>query len=192
MPDESALQSDHVQPVVLVGGASRRFGRDKLRELWHGAPLVTRPINALRAVLGTRVALVGECHPDILPLADTIIPDAFPGAGPIGGIVSALLHARSPILVLAGDMPDVDPDTVRALLDAARSHPDALAVMARTDRLHPTAALYRPGALPSLESRLAQLRRSLHDAFTPDQLCAVPCRADALRNVNTPDDARSP
>ncbi len=54
-----------IQPVVLVGGRSTRFGRDKLREPVGCArePLVQRPIRALRAVFGPRVMLVGECHP---------------------------------------------------------------------------------------------------------------------------------
>lgn len=190
MPHAHRHDLSHVQPVVLVGGASRRFGRDKLREPWQAAPLVTRPINALRAVFGPRVALVGECHPDILSLADSVIPDLHPGAGPVGGIISALVHARTPVFILAGDMPDIDPDTIRAILDAAFAHPQAHAVMARTEKLHPAAALYREAALPTLEQRLAQQRRSLHDAFAPEQLHQVPCRAEALRNVNTPDDAR--
>ena len=59
---------DLIQPVVLVGGKSRRFGRDKLREPIGESRaewLVDRPIRALREVFGARVAVVGECDADV-------------------------------------------------------------------------------------------------------------------------------
>ena len=81
-----------VQPIVLVGGKSRRFGRDKLREPWgsDGRVLVQYPIEALRGVFGRRVKLVGACDPTVEQLADGVIADLHPGVGPMGGIVSAL------------------------------------------------------------------------------------------------------
>ena len=54
---------EEIQPIVLVGGSSRRFGRDKLREPVAGPDgsvgwLVDRPIAALRGVFG-RVVMGG-------------------------------------------------------------------------------------------------------------------------------------
>ena len=51
---------ESVLPVVLVGGKSRRFGRDKLVEPWGGHPIVHKPIQgdaliaALIRAVGTR------------------------------------------------------------------------------------------------------------------------------------------
>lgn len=110
---------DATHPIVLVGGASRRFGRDKLIEPFHEGMLVEHPIRALRDVFGPRVTLVGDCNPAIPPFAAHHLRDRFPGAGPLGGILTALTHFAAPVFVLAGDMPNVRPEHVRAILNAA-------------------------------------------------------------------------
>lgn len=182
---------DTIQPVVLAGGKSVRFGRDKLREpLDHaGTPLVTRPIAALREVFGARVKLVGACHPSLLPLADGALPDTHPGAGPIGGIVSALAAWGGPVFVLAGDMPEITAQTVSHILAAAHAHPDALATLARTDRLHPCVGLYTRAALAPLLARLAGGHHRLLDALPAGTVHAVTVDSHAMANLNTPPDA---
>lgn len=183
-----------VQPIVLVGGTSRRFGRDKLREPWgtEGRVLVQYPIDALRAVFGRRVKLVGACDPAIEPLADGIIPDLHPGIGPIGGIVSALTAWPGPTFVLAGDMPAFRSEDALTLLLAAEQHPSAAAVWAFTDRLHPCAGVYNQHARPTLESRLSHGIHTLVTALDPAAIRPIPVRAEAAANVNRPADVRPP
>jgi molybdopterin-guanine dinucleotide biosynthesis protein A len=192
MSDEHARVSPEflasIQPIVLVGGKSRRFGRDKLIEPW-GAPgrvLVQQPIDALRAIFGPRVKLVGACDECILPLADGVIPDEHPGVGPIGGIISALLHWGGPVFVLAGDMPNFTPSDGRRLLSIAQRHPERLAVMAVTDRPHPCAGYYASGVLPILADCLARGIHRLSRTIPDDRLLLVPVAAESVVNVNTP------
>ncbi|MCC6971134.1 MAG: molybdenum cofactor guanylyltransferase [Phycisphaerales bacterium] len=177
-----------IQPVVLVGGKSSRFGRDKLREPMHDGVLVQRPINALRSVFGPRVMLVGDCDPTLLPLADGIIHDRHPGVGPIGGVISALACANSPVFVAAGDMPNIDAATINALLAAFATNPAALALFAGDPAPHPTLAIYRAESLPILRERLARHQRALHSALPADRVVLVQCDPRALANVNTPGD----
>ena len=179
---------DSIQPIVLVGGRSSRFGRDKLLEPYGEGVLVARPIGALRAVFGSRVRLVGECHASIPLLADGDFPDLHPGVGPMGGIISALAASGAGVFVLAGDMPACDTGTIRRILDVAKDNSAALAVMARTDQRHPCVALYRPGALAVLEARLRGGRLALHSAFDPGQIVDVACEPRAVANVNSPED----
>lgn len=191
MPDELDLQA--LQPIVLTGGSSRRFGRDKLVEAVGDGLLVDAPIAALRAVFGRRVAVVGACDARIAARADFVIDDRRPGVGPIGGILSAIEHAGAGVFVLAGDMPGVTAQMVRAVVASAASHPGAAAVMARSDRLEPCVALYRPAAAPYLRASLEAGRGSLHDAIPPDLLRTVVFRHETLASVNTPGDlARFP
>lgn len=182
-----------VQPVVLVGGKSTRFGRDKLREPVgeSGELLVQRPIKVLRQTFGPRVKLVGECHPDIVPLADGVIADEHPGIGPMGGILSALSVWGGPICVLAGDMPHVAHTDVLNILQAAEQAAGPIAVLAETDRTHMCAGVYFPSALPMLQCRQDQGDYRLAGAIPTHLTQTVLWRAASAANVNNPCDLSS-
>lgn len=184
-----------LQPVVLVGGKSRRFGRDKLREpLGSSELLVQRPINALRQVFGSRVKLVGECHPSILPLADGVIPDEYPGIGPMGGIVSALKHSGGPIAVLAGDMPGAAPEwIIRLIRDAEAASRGTtvqgpLAVLALSATPNPCAGVYFPDSRPFLEACIKRNSYRLNDALPIGRIALVHVGCRAVENLNTAED----
>lgn len=187
-PSQEFLAS--IQPIVLVGGKSTRFGRDKLREpMAHtGERLVQRPIAALRAVFGPRVRLVGECHPSLLSLADGIISDQFPGTGPLGGVLSALQLSAGPVFVLAGDMPAFDADSIQAIVAAAWRDASAIAVWACSGREHPCAGLYTKAATPLLASALNERRFTLRDAIPARDVRLIPIEAAKVMNVNRPDE----
>ncbi len=181
-----------VQPIVLVGGRSRRFGRDKLREVvgredGRDVWLVDRAIGALRAVFGRCVLLVGECDPLVAARGDAVLTEAQRGAGPVGGIVAAL-ERHAEVFVLPGDLPAVTPAVMREILAAAQGSPRAWAVLARTDRLEPCVGVYRAAALATLRERLVSGRRSLHDALAPGHVVVVDMDGAALANANTPGD----
>lgn len=194
MSDDAARPSPEflatIQPIVLVGGKSTRFGRDKLRERLDdtGELLVQRPINALRAIFGTRVKLVGECHPTIVPLADGVIPDAHPGTGPIGGVVSALRASGSSVFVLAGDMPFVSASEVLRMAAVAESSNGWMAVLALTDRVHPCAGIYFQESLPILSGRLKRGEHRLDAALPAGAWVPVTVPPAFAANVNLPDD----
>jgi len=182
-----------VLPAVLAGGRSTRFGRDKLMEHLAGAPLVARPIAALRVVFGPRVLLAGTPDPRVAALADGVLPDERPGCGPLGAIVTALRHAgrlglTGGAFVLAGDMPGFDAPAVRTVLQAAAARPAAWAVLASHDGPLPCAGLYRPAALPTLETALQRGHFRLRDLIPDQHLVLVPVSDAAARNVNTPAD----
>lgn len=184
-----------VQPVVLVGGKSLRFGRDKLREPWgnSGNPLVQRPIDALREVFGPRVKLVGRCHPSLSPLADGTLPDLHPDIGPIGGIASALAGSKCSIFVLAGDMPSFTSTEIRRVLAKAETaRTPAWAVLASADGLHPCAGVYTLAALPILQARITRAEHGLMNAIHEAHRLLVDCPAHALANVNHPTDIAWP
>lgn len=179
------MEREPIQPVVLVGGRSRRFGRDKLREPVEDGWLVDAPIRALRAVFGPVVAAVGACDPEVAARFDRVIEDRYPGAGPAGGVLSALQATGGAVFVLAGDLARITEREVRAVMAAAAGAPTAWAVMACGSRPEPCIAVYRPAMIPVLEARLGAGRRSLHDAALAERLATAPIDATAAVNVNT-------
>jgi molybdopterin-guanine dinucleotide biosynthesis protein A len=193
---------EFILPVVLAGGKSRRFGRDKLAEPWpdaaSGSVLVDVPIRALREVFGPRVCLVGPCDPSLRTRADGHIDDLFSGAGPLGGIVSALSSAQArgmaAVFVLAGDLPHIGPAVIREVLKAADAAPDAPAVLASSGGLQPCIGLYRAGILENLRAAIRPEQRSASLASMLPGLgvAAREIDASAAANANTPADLGPP
>ena len=185
-----------IQPVVLVGGRSSRFGRDKLQAEVGDGWLVDRPIEALRAVFGRRVAVLGICDPAVAARGDLLFEEHHPGRGPAGGVLSALQQTKGDVFVLAGDLPSIDATTIRTMLDVARdADPAAYAILAQTPGdgssgggVHPCIGLYRAHAAARLAERMSLGQLSLHDAFSDDERCLVAVDAASTHNVNTPAD----
>lgn len=189
-PSPPASPSAIGRSAVLVGGRSRRFGRDKLREPWAGSEggtwLVDQPRLALARATGGPVWAVGDCDPDVAARFDGHLPDEHPGAGPLGGIVAGLRGA-SRILVLSGDLPMISARAVEAILAAAREAPEAEAVLAcdAHGEPEPCIGLYRAAALRVLGTvPLAGKTPSLLNLLRELSLRTVPLPETELRNIN--------
>lgn len=179
---------DQIQPVVLVGGKSKRFGRDKLVEPVAGSPMVAAPINALRQVFGPRVAIVGVCDSLVEGLADMVINDPYPGLGPVGGICAALEYAGSDIFVCAGDLVTIDQGTICSIIATSMKTSDAMAYLAQTDRLHPTIGLYRSECVLLFQKSIADKKLKLGMVLDNDSIHRVAVDPLAVRNINRPDE----
>ncbi|MEO7119285.1 MAG: molybdenum cofactor guanylyltransferase, partial [Candidatus Limnocylindrales bacterium] len=105
--------------IVLAGGRSSRFGRDKLAAVVDEEPLLAR---AIRSVAGVcrEVIVVGRAEaaaPLALDVPVRFVPDRTPFAGPLAGLATGANAAReSLLLVVAGDMPSLRPDVLRLML----------------------------------------------------------------------------
>ncbi|MCB9846528.1 MAG: NTP transferase domain-containing protein [Phycisphaeraceae bacterium] len=192
MPLAELRSDEALTPVVLVGGASQRFGRNKLLEpIDHRRLLVDAPIMALRSVFGSRVWAVGDCSRSVAERADHHIADSYPGAGPIGGIATALAAAGGDVFVLAGDLIRFNADAVLAVLRTAERHLLAAAVLAHTDRAHWCAGLYRQSCLTHLRERISAGEFALHHAMGSLDTASARVPDECSTNVNTIDDLRA-
>lgn len=181
--------------MVLTGGASTRMGRDKALLEVGGRALALVAATALRGAGAARVLAVGGDQAGLASLGLDVVADAHPGAGPLGGILTALEEACSEeVVVLACDLPDVDAASVRLVLDALRADPTAAVAWPEQDgRLHVLHAAWRTGlALPALSAAFAAGERSVRRAAStlPTTLVTGVTRR-ALLNANRPDDLRS-
>jgi molybdopterin-guanine dinucleotide biosynthesis protein A len=164
---------------VLAGGRSRRMGEDKGRLDWQGQPLVRYQWQRLEQ-LAPPALIVGGAYDD---LGLSSLPDAHPGQGPLGAILTALA-AGPAALILAVDMPLVSAQTLAALMNCPGG--DAVVPRNPEGRLQPLAALYRASAQPKLAQAFAQGTRRVVDALAALDVRWWDAGPEEFRSMNTP------
>jgi len=167
--------------VLLVGGASTRFGSPKAFAQFDGETLADRAWRLLGEACDERIA-VGK-REDGLELPFDLLDDGTTVRAPIAGVVAGLRAAQHDLaVVIPVDMP---------LLTAAALH--ELAAACRDVAMPPSGPLpgaYRRTALPELERALADERLALRAAIADLDVAIVDLDAALLVNVNTPDDVQ--
>ena len=174
-----------VAGVLLVGGASTRFGSQKALAAFEGETLAERG----RRILGEAfdlVIVVGKAA-DCWPLPFPVLDDGSELRAPIVGVAAGLRLAGAELcVVLPTDMPWVTPALLRRLAAAAEG---ADAAVPQTGALP---GAYRRTALPVLERRIAAGELALHRALLELETRVVHLDARLLGNANVPDDLLGP
>jgi molybdenum cofactor guanylyltransferase len=140
---------------LLAGGKSRRMGLDKalLRVIWQGVPtsLWKRQLSVLESLHPAEVLISGPRKIGY-PESVSVIPDDWHDKGPLGGIATCLNRTHSDLLlILAVDLPFIQPLFLQTLLDRAKA--DCGVIPMHEDRFEPLVAVYPLLALkPALES----------------------------------------
>jgi molybdopterin-guanine dinucleotide biosynthesis protein A len=121
-PAGSGVPPGSVAGVVLAGGRSNRFGRDKLAEEYRGRPLLHHPVSRLLEVCGRVVVVLAPDVPEPPMPADASVVfarDAIEDEGPLRGLSAGLEVANAEWVVLVGgDMPDLQPAVLLEMLRA--------------------------------------------------------------------------
>ena len=167
--------------VLLVGGASTRFGSPKALAPYEGETLAERAHRTLAEAFG-RVLVFGKAD-DALDLPFPLLDDGSVVRAPIVGVAAALREADAEVcVVLPTDMPRV---TAALLRDLAAAVEGADAAVPQTG---PLPGAYRRSALPVLERRMAAGDLALHRALDELDARTVACEEALLANVNAPGD----
>jgi len=149
--------------IVLAGGRSTRFGRDKLVEPVGGRPLVQHAVLAVAQATTEVLVVIGPVGdgpalptPREAGVPVRLVHDPMPGGGPLVGLLAGLEHARESCVVVAGgDMPSLAPDVLRALLRKLGADADAEAVaLERRGRREQLPIALRTGAATHAAKRL--------------------------------------
>ncbi len=189
--------------VVLAGGESRRFGKNKALAEIAGKPMARWALEALRAHTSHCVTVAND--PEVARvLGIPGRPDDLPGLGPVGGLLTALRWAgedgRDGLFLLACDLPMVSSALVGEVL--ASWPRDALAVVPESPGplgVEPLCAGYRVAGLPEVRRLARGTSRSMEEVLAVlrahripmDGLGGVRELSRAFANVNTPDQARA-
>jgi molybdopterin-guanine dinucleotide biosynthesis protein A len=182
--------SNHNSPAIAImaGGQSRRMGRDKAELEIDGQTLLDRMIDEAKRACEV-VAVVGRRgeRDDVV-----WIEDDEPGLGPLGGLKTALAHLDRSVLLVACDMPRIDAEALRWLLEGFQQNTGEHGLVTTRDgSIEPLFSVYTPVVLQLVEQRIAagslSVRRLIERGEferteAPGQV------ADKLVNVNTPVD----
>ena len=149
--------------AILAGGKSRRMGRDKALIPVGDRALLSR-VYAVAEEVFTDILVLSNLHTHLDKVRAPIVKDVIPRQGPMIGIVSALLYARTPyVFVLACDMPFLRKDAIEYVLTAARGED---IVIPKTEKgFEPLHALYNRSCISPLLSAIERGRMKIPDIF---------------------------
>jgi molybdopterin-guanine dinucleotide biosynthesis protein A len=181
--------------AVLIGGESRRMGRDKASIEFRGRPLVARIADRLSSI-SSDVFAVGKGDADLTGSGIRVYRDAFDVRTPLAGIATAMRQAVHPLVfVCATDMPYVSCELVVFLASKLSTGIDAV-VPERDGRPEPLHAVWSTAAAPGVVGALEDGERAVHRSLERLHVVSVPedewrvvdPDASSFTNLNTPDE----
>ena len=185
--------------VVLLGGESRRMGRDKAMLPFGPGSMLEYIAQQSAAVCGGGLWLVAAAQGPVRTLPGAgVLRDRHPDRGPLEGIAVALqATVASPATVVVGcDAPFVHPRLISALVDRLLETDVDAVVIREGLRSHPLPGVYRSRVHAVAQAMLEEGQRSLQALL---QRLKVDCVDEnfvrqfdpdlrVLVNVNTPED----
>jgi molybdopterin-guanine dinucleotide biosynthesis protein A len=189
-----------IAAYVLAGGQSSRFGRDKARAEVGGTPMLVRMCELAAEVAGSAavVAPTGRYE----DLGARIVADRWPGAGPLGGMATALLHTGETApncawnLIVGCDLPFLTREWLVDLAQCAVSSCAQVVIPQTARGIEPLCACYRTEAGPVLAAALDRGVRKVTDGLeglTQERLDEAHWKrfdtsGRLFQNMNTPED----
>ena len=164
--------------VLLVGGASERFGSPKALARFEGETLAERAWRTLGDACDERFVF-GKAGEVALPFE--VLDDGSDVRAPIAGVVAGVRAATYDVCVfLPVDCPNVTPDALRTLGSACRD--------AAVTRDGPLPGAWAKSSLAVLERRLHEGRLSLLRAYEELDVSFVDIAPGLMADADTPDE----
>ena len=167
--------------VVLTGGAGRRIGGRKPFVDIGGRRLIEPVLSAVTPCRSVR--LVGGDATELAEFSDEVLPDRWPGEGPLGGVATALSEVGSDVVVVACDLPGIDSSVLEVVAAAGAGRGIDVAV-ARTDRRQPLVARWNLTALSAVERAVTEGRRSAMDLLRELAVAEVAVDPESVVDVD--------
>lgn len=181
-----------IAALILAGGKGTRLGGvDKAFLSLNGQPLIAHVLGRLSPQV-QKIAISANGDPARFKAYDLpVLPDAFPGKGPLAGVAAGLGWASAigadTLLTIPVDTPFIPENLLSALTPGP-------SVAAYDNRQHHLIALWPVAFLPILENFLGNPGNyKVRDALS---LCAARQVAfdgptDPFLNINAPDDLQA-
>jgi molybdopterin-guanine dinucleotide biosynthesis protein A len=144
-----------VQGYVMAGGASTRFGFDKARAELKGQTMLRRMCELLKDATGSANVVApldrySEC-------GERVVKDHWPGEGPLGGIITALMDAQARnheptwCLIVGCDMPFLTSEWLKYLKERAFASSAAIVTPQSSLGLEPLCSCWHSSSTGKLQ-----------------------------------------
>lgn len=171
-----------VKGLVLVGGKSTRMGTDKSKLNYFGKPQREHAKDLLEENGLETYFSVANFSENPKEIHDT-----FLNLGAFGGICSAFQKdPNSALLVLATDVPFVNPSLIKHLLEKRNPSKVATAIKGKNKEFpEPLITIYEPKAYPILLQYLAQGYSCARKMLINNDVETIEVDDDLIKNINT-------
>lgn len=180
-----------ITAAILAGGQSRRMGRPKALLPWRGKSLVQHLIDTLSPQVA-EVVIAGTPEPALYDaLACTVLPDTQADSGPLSGVLAALQHSKTPLLLCVPcDGIVLPPDFIESLVSAMESSGADLVYAKDSQREQQLFVLLKCSLQGSLRDYLEQDGRKVIAWYQSQHYAVADFSANGFvfANLNDPDD----
>ena len=179
--------------MILVGGKSRRMGKDKAFLEFSGKPLFERVLEIFRGSFH-RILLVGDRQERFARYDLPVLEDIFPGSA-LGGLYTGLYHAQTEYVFISPcDLPFPN----QGVLDHICSLREGFDAVVPTTRrgFEPLFALYSTKCLEPMRRLLKVDNYCIYDFYPQVRIRYVPSEelsqldkeGKSFLNINTPEE----
>ena len=186
-----------VSAFIVAGGKSRRFGSDKLMHLYLGKPLIRHVADILTSTF-EHVAIIADGGERFSFLELPWHSDIVTGAGPIGGIFTALEHSKNDrSFIVGGDMPGLHEGLVRYMVNESECFDVTVPVInGEFEALH---AVYSRRCAAHIARVMEEGRRRIISFFSEvrvrkideKEISEIVTPREVFHNINYPEDMSS-
>jgi molybdenum cofactor guanylyltransferase len=182
-----------VTGVILVGGKSRRMGRDKAFLQIAGKPLFERVLEVFRESFDL-LLLVGDRAERFARFGLPVLPDIYPGSA-LGGLYTGLRHAETEYIFVAScDLPFPNRDILLSLC-SLRGGFDAV-VPNTAQGFEPLFAVYAKSCLGPMKGLLESGNMRVYDFYPQvrvryvqgEELAHLDRDGRSFMNINSPEE----
>jgi len=187
------LEQD-ITGIILVGGKSRRMGRDKAFLEVAGKPLFEIMLELFRGIFA-RILLVGDRAERFAGYGLPVVPDIYPGSS-LGGLYTGLYNAETKyVFVSSCDLAFPRAEIVDYLCSFLKDGFDAVVPSTRYG-YEPLFALYSKSCLAPIKAQLDDGEFCAYAYYPkirvryvpPEELARFDRDGRAFLNLNTPEE----
>lgn len=186
--------------VLQAGGASTRMGKDKAFLSFLGVPLINRLMDRFQQ-LSVEMLIISNNPTAFQDIDLPIFEDIRPGRGALGGLLTALTAASTPLVgLVAVDMPFASPELIEYMVDQLLESSWDGIIPSTHYGLEPLHAVYRkesclPLVKQAIDQDLWQMKAWHHQAnlniLDPEKTLEISGSEHTFLNLNTPEEFRA-